>query len=54
VPVPTDIAPAENWSHILEGALEEAAELGGWILLAAAFAAIAWDVPPRQRPDYEQ
>jgi hypothetical protein len=43
--VSTDIAPTENWAHLLEGAFEEGAELGGWILLAAAFAAIAWDAP---------
>lgn len=46
LPVPAETAPGENWAHTLEGAFEEGAELGAWILLAAAFAAIAWDRPP--------
>jgi hypothetical protein len=44
VAIPRDVAPAVNWLNVLEVTLEEGAELGGWILLAAAFAAIAWDV----------
>ena len=49
LPISTEVAPGENWPHTIEGAFEEGAELGGWILLASAFAAIAW-LPPSRRP----
>lgn len=39
----------DSWGHVLEGAFEEGAELGAWLLLASAFAATAlgpWSLPP--------
>jgi hypothetical protein len=35
------VSTGSNWPHVLEGAVEEAAELGGWIVIATALAVIS-------------